>query len=373
MNRINNPQSLKIEDCFEKNDDIRFLIVANKFQVGFSEKMLHTMFLDKALQDRNAVQTISRLNRIYPGKKKDTLAVDFTNSYDKIIKAFRKYQHNVESHKEANPDDLYKIKDELIKRGIFTLEDVDDCVRFFNSEDNADVRLLSVLLTKVKGILEVKCDADKRREFRTLLARYVSLFSFIKALFRLRFKDRVLIDFNIFATLLYKKLDPTMSAEELEEEIKKVKLKSFDISEIGETVHEPEDDDDDDNGGTGGGGSQGTSVTSVRPMATVEEVVIAINLRFQERVSPEGVTVVENYLQALQKEDNLKSTIKNNMAQDERQVYDLVIKNIMDKLYTDYIINHSPEHYNELTKDNIQGFINQSAYRMLRENLRTSA
>ena len=108
-------------------------------------------------------------------------------------------------------------------------------------------------------------------------------------------------------------------------------------------------------------------------MATVEEVVIAINLRFKERVSPDGVAVVGNYLQTLQKEDNLKSTIKNSMAQDKRQVYDLVIKGIMDKLYSDYIINHSPEHYSELTKDNIQGFINQSAYRMLRENLRTPA
>ena len=334
------------------------------------------MFLDKALQGRNAVQTISRLNRIYPGKKIDTLTVDFTNSYDKIIKAFKKYQNNVESHKEANPDDLYKIKDELIKRGIFTLEDVEDCVSFFNSEDNDDVRLLSVLLTKVKLVLETKADADKRREFRTLLARYISLFSFIKTLFRLRLNDRGLIDFNIFATLLYKKLDPTMSAEELEAEIKKVKLKSFDIAEIGETVNEHggTGEDDDDNKGRGnGGGQQGGNVTSVRPMATVEEVVIAINLRFKERVSADGVVVVENYLQALQQEDNLKSTIRNNMAQDEKQVYDLVIKNIMDKLYTDYIINHSPEHYSELTKDNIQGYINHSAYRMLRENLRTSA
>lgn len=320
MNKLNNPKSLKIEDCFSESADIRFLIVANKFQVGFSEKMLHTMFLDKALQDRNAVQTISRLNRIYPGKKKDTLTVDFTNSYDKIIKAFRKYQNNVESHKEANPDDLYKIKDELVKRGIFTLEDVEDCVRYFNSEDVSDVRLLSVLLSKVKGTLEAKADADKKREFRTLLARYVSLFGFIKSLFRLRFKDRVLIDFNIFATLLYKKLDPAMSTEELEAEIEKVKLKSFDISEIGETVHEPDaDDDDDDNGGqTGGRSGQGGSITSVRPMATVEEVVIAINLRFRENVSPEGAAVVENYLQTLQREDSLKSTIKNNIAQDEK-------------------------------------------------------
>ena len=373
MNRPNNPQNVKIEECFEKGDDIRFLVVANKFQVGFSEKMLHTMFLDKALQGRNAVQTISRLNRIYPGKKFDTLTVDFTNSYDNIIKAFKKYQNKVESHKEANPDDLYKIKDELLKRGIFTMEDVEDCVRLFNSENASDIAPLSALLTKVKGILQNKTDVDKQREFRTLLARYVSLFGFIKALFRLRFKDKVLIDFNIFATLLYKKLDPTMSSEDLEKEIEKVKLKTFDIEKISDEVREPDDDDDDDSGEDTGGGQRGGNITSVRPMATVEEVVIAINLRFKERVSPEGVTVVENYLQALQKENDLKTTIKNNLSQDERQVYDLVIKGIMDKLYTDFIINHSPEHYSELTQENIQGFINMSAYKMLREIMKSAA
>ncbi|MEI6815529.1 MAG: DEAD/DEAH box helicase family protein [Bacteroidota bacterium] len=371
MNKPNNPQSLKIEDCFEKTDDIRFLIVANKFQVGFSEKMLHTMFLDKAIQDRNAVQTISRLNRIYPGKKFDTLTVDFTNSYDKIIKAFRKYQHNVESHREADPDDLYKIKDELLKRGIFTLEDVEECVQFFKSENNSNVVLISALLTKIKGILEAKCDMDKRREFRTLLSRYVSLFAFIKTLFRLRLQDNALIDFNIFATLLFRKLDPAMSSEDLEREIENVKLKSFDIEKITEGIQAQEGNDDD--GEESAGGGQSGSVTGVRPLATVEEVVTIINLKFKERVSPEGVTIVENYLQALQKDDALRTTIKNNLTQDEKQVYELVIKGIMDKLYTDYIINHSPQHYGELTQEAIQGFINQSAYNMMREIMKSAA
>ncbi|MGH2643584.1 MAG: hypothetical protein ACRDE2_06530, partial [Chitinophagaceae bacterium] len=309
-------------------------------------------------------------NRIYPGKKFDTLTVDFTNSYDKIIKAFRKYQSNVESHQEANPDDLYKIKDELLKRGIFTMEDVEECVRLFNSDNAADVVPLSVLLTKIKGILQAKAGSVKQREFRTLLARYVSLFGFIKALFRLRFKDKALINFNIFATLLYKKLDPTMSAEDLEKEIEKVKLKTSDIEKISDEVHEPEDDEE---GGKSGGGKSGGNITSVKTMSTVEEVVIAINLRFKERVSLKGVAVVKNYLQALQKNNDLKTTIKNNLTQDERQVYDLVIKSIMDKLYTDYIINHSPQHFGELTKENIQGFINQCAYKMMREILTTAA
>ena len=370
MNRPNNPKSVKIEDCFIGYDQIRFLIVANKFQVGFDEKMLHTMFLDKALQDRNAVQTISRLNRIYPGKKFDTLTVDFTNSYDNIIKAFRKYQSHVESHKEANPDDLFKIKDELLKRGIFTLEDVEDFTRLFNSENAQDNAPLSALLTKTKGILEAKCDLEKRLEFRTLLARYISLFAFIKSLFRLRVKDKILVDFNIFASLLYKKLDPTMSAEDLEKEIARVKLKSFDIEKIGEGIQEPKGGDGEDGGNRGG--SQRGSITNVRPMATVQEIVIAINLQFKTRVSPESVTVVENYLQALQNEDELKTTIKNNLSQDEKQVYDLVIKGIMDKLYMDYIINNSPQNYSELTQENIQGFINQSAYKMLREIMRAA-
>jgi hypothetical protein len=152
-----------------------------------------------------------------------------------------------------------------------------------------------------------------------------------------------------------------MSAEDLEAEIAKVKLKTFDIEEIADPVQEPEGEDDE--GGNRDGRQTGGNVTNVRTMATVEEVVIATNLRFKERVSPEGVTVVENYLQILQKVDDkqvsdLRATIKNNLPQDERQVYDLVIKDIMDKLYTDYIINHSPQNYNELTQENVQGFIN---------------
>ncbi len=100
---------------------------------------------------------------------------------------------------------------------------------------------------------------------------------------------------------------------------------------------------------------------------------MAINLRFKSRVSSEGVTVVENYLNALQKEDELKITIKNNLSQDEKQVYVLVIKGIMDKLYMDYIINNSPANYTELTQENIQGFIKQSAYKMLREIMKPLA
>src|SRR5699024_8514306 len=72
------------------SDDFNMLIVAEKYQTGFDEPLLHTMFVDKPLQGVKAVQTLSRLNRIYPGKE-DTFILDFVNSKEDIEKAFKPY------------------------------------------------------------------------------------------------------------------------------------------------------------------------------------------------------------------------------------------------------------------------------------------
>ena len=127
------------------------------------------------------------------------------------------------------------------------------------------------MLTKIKGILQAKADHDKQREFRTLLARYVSLFGYIRTLFRLRFKDKILIDFNVFATLLYKKLDPAMSSEDLEAEIEKVKLKTFDIEKSSDEVRETEGSYNDEEGGSSGGQRDG-NITSVRSLSTMHAI-----------------------------------------------------------------------------------------------------
>ena len=80
----------QIEDRFE-GDDYRLMVVANKFQTGFDQPLLAGMFLDKPVVDRNAVQTVSRLNRCHEGKK-DVVVVDFTNNAKAILKAFAKYR-----------------------------------------------------------------------------------------------------------------------------------------------------------------------------------------------------------------------------------------------------------------------------------------
>lgn len=90
-----------IEDRFEE-ESYRLMIVASKFQTGFDQPLLAGMFLDKAVADRNAVQTISRLNRCHPDKDK-VVVVDFTNNAKAILKAFNRYRHG-SPHEPDEPD-----------------------------------------------------------------------------------------------------------------------------------------------------------------------------------------------------------------------------------------------------------------------------
>lgn len=364
LNRSNNPLNRKIEDAFHDNDKIRFLIVANKYQVGFSESLLHTMFLDKPVSDRNAVQTISRLNRIHPGKN-DTLTVDFTNSYDEIIKAFKKYQKNVTSGKDVDPQDLFKLKEELLKRGVFTKEDIDEVNNLFESKKISDAAALSGKLSILKKIYTDKLDKDKKREFRTLLSRYIGLFNYIRALFTIPHKE--LYDFQIFASLFYNKIDPVMNSEELEKEIQNVKLKAYAVNKLSENINVVSTGDGEPYEPRGEG-----SIVNVKPLATVEEVVSAINLRFRTKVSEEGIQIIDSYIEAVTTNERIRNTIKNSINQDDRQLYDLVVKSMMTDYYSKHIINNAPHLYSRLTTDEIQNYINYTTYRMMKESLRTS-
>ncbi len=353
-------QERKLEDAFEKDGTNRFLIVANKYQTGFDEPLLHTMFLDKSLSDpKNIVQTLSRLNRTAPGKE-DTLTVDFTNSYDNIIAAFKKYQKHVTSHKEAKPEDLYELKNELLKKGVFTAADVEECLALFRSEKGEDAVALVANLIFIKKTVEGRLDAEERRVFRTLLSRYVSLFRYIRTLFRI--PQGELHELYLFARLLYRYLDTTMTAAELEEEMRHVKLKRYDIAEVDVTT--AKEDEDDGEGGEGGG--NGGNVTSVSRMATVAEVVEIINLRFQEKVSPEGAEVIEGYAESMALNEELAADIRGNADKNAAELYEKIIKDKLVKYYTDYIIKHNPLKYTELTDERVLSLVSKATYQMLR-------
>ena len=101
-----------------KYPENRILIVNNKFQTGFDEPMLHTMFVDKKLSGLQGVQTLSRLNRTMSGKT-DTFVLDFVNDPDDIRKSFQPYYQGTILTEETDPNHLYTVQQEIEKHNLY--------------------------------------------------------------------------------------------------------------------------------------------------------------------------------------------------------------------------------------------------------------
>jgi len=104
--------------------DYRVLLVAEKYQTGFDQPLLHTMYVDRRLAGLQAVQTLSRLNRTHP-LKEDTFILDFVNDRSEIQEAFAQYYEGAEMGEEVDPARMYDIKAELDFSGIYLTEEVD--------------------------------------------------------------------------------------------------------------------------------------------------------------------------------------------------------------------------------------------------------
>jgi type I restriction enzyme R subunit len=169
-----------IEDRFE-GDDYRLMVVANKFQTGFDQPLLAGMFLDKPVVDRNAVQTVSRLNRSHEGKK-DVVVVDFTNNAKAILKAFTKYRKGTPFEPEEPDKELCpKLYAEILAAGIFTQKDVADFVKLAATGTDAQVQFfVNALRTRFQAKL---ADLEDRKAFVYLLARFVKSFHFLTCFF----------------------------------------------------------------------------------------------------------------------------------------------------------------------------------------------
>ena len=119
---INGFPSKDIEDNMER-DPYRILVVAEKFQTGYDQPLLHTMYVDRILTDVKAVQTLSRLNRCHP-KKRDTFVLDFANDADSIRESFQRFYKTTILSKETDPNKLNDLILEIEAANIYTETDI---------------------------------------------------------------------------------------------------------------------------------------------------------------------------------------------------------------------------------------------------------
>ena len=167
------PESRTAEKFQE--DPYRILICADKFQTGYDEPLLHTMYVDKHLSGIKAVQTLSRLNRFHP-KKSDTFVLDFLNSTDIIQESFADYYRTTILSDETDPDKLHDLKAGLDQAQVYSQDEVDDLVqRYLNGEDRSSFEpTLAVCAERYVELTE-----DDQVKFKGSAKSFTRLYSFL--------------------------------------------------------------------------------------------------------------------------------------------------------------------------------------------------
>lgn len=181
-----------------KRDEYRFLVVANKFQTGFDQPLLHTMYVDKKLADVHAVQTLSRLNRVYPGKD-ETMVLDFENEAEDIQKAFQPYYERTVLSEGTDPNLLYDHQRRLLDAGLFSEDELDAFAAVY-FDPRADQSQVYGLLEPVRDRYTDELDEAAQADFKSQLNDYVRFYSFLSHV--PRFTDADLEKLYHFARLL---------------------------------------------------------------------------------------------------------------------------------------------------------------------------
>ena len=209
--KMNDIKENELKDAFATSQ-YNVLIVAEKYQTGFDEPQLHTMFVDKKLRGVKAVQTLSRLNRTMQGKV-DTFVLDFKNTAEEIREAFQPFYEASTLDQSIDPNLLYDAKEKIRKYHLYNSNDVERVIALYQSaNDIQDEKLLGRLANSFQSIVgryDQLADSVKY-EFRTLLRGFREKYNYISQLVRLF--DKELLSEYIFINYLISLL-PTNSQE----------------------------------------------------------------------------------------------------------------------------------------------------------------
>jgi type I restriction enzyme R subunit len=196
---MNGIKSSAIPEEFAKS--YQLLVVAEKYQTGFDQPLLHTMYIDKKLNGITAVQTLSRLNRIHPDKE-DTFVLDFVNDAEDIQEAFRPYYEETTSV-PTDPNILYNLKQKLMTAHILHKEEMRKAVDGILQATTAGS---SALKANTDSAVERwnLLDEESKIEFKSLCRNYVAAYSFLAQI--VPFKDAELEELYYYTKMLERRL-----------------------------------------------------------------------------------------------------------------------------------------------------------------------
>ncbi len=225
---LNSFSSAAIPDEFKKANN-RFLIVANKYQTGFDQPLLHTMYVDKKLGGVGAVQTLSRLNRTTSGKN-DTFIMDFVNSTDEIKNSFEPYYETTILGEATDPNKLFDLQNALDNYHVYTNVQVQE----FSDKivQNIPVDQLHIILDAAANVFKTTLDEKSQEDFRSKCKSYVRLYVFLAQI--VPFTNPYLERLYIFLNHLQNKIQREQGEDLAQGVLDAIDLDSYRLQKQGE-------------------------------------------------------------------------------------------------------------------------------------------
>lgn len=311
------------------HDDFNVLIVAEKYQTGFDEPLLHTMFVDKKLNGVKAVQTLSRLNRICKGKT-DTFVLDFVNTADEIRDAFLPYYTETSLDEELNVDLIYKTQSQLRDYRLYNDDDIEKFVKInFKSgkQNSTDLGKMTSLLKPIVNRY-MNLNDDDRYKFLRTIRNFNKWYSYIIQITRMFDKD---LHKEYSFTSYLQKLLPRNKVADVDLE-GKLKLEFYKLEETfkGDITLNPSIED--------------TELVNVKNIDAgdkkeedelLENIIRKINERFEGKFTEGDRVIVETiYNKCLKDNAKLKKQAKNNDSEVfEKTIFPKVFDKVAQECY----------------------------------------
>lgn len=336
-------QESQLKETFH-GDDFNVLIVAEKYQTGFDEPLLHTMFVDKKLKGVKAVQTLSRLNRTSPGKN-DTFILDFVNTEEEIQESFQPFYEGTTLDKEIDVNLIYDTSGKLRKYHVYNQSDIDSVMKIYKAGNQQDATTLGKLSSAFKPIINRydELSEEQQREFRVTLRNFNKWYNYITQLVRMF--DMELHEESVFTKYLISFIPNTPQEKVYLDD--KIKLEYFKIKVDfrGSIILEKNNQE------TGVLENIKTIDATPKPpeeRALLENIINRVNERFQGDITEADRVIVEQlYNKATTGTPKLKQYAENN---DEV----MFTKNIFPKEFSKIAMGSYKENknsYEKLLKD----------------------
>lgn len=316
------PPRVAIEDAF-KTPEYRILVVANKFQTGFDEPLLHTMFVDKKLAGVQAVQALSRLNRTKRGKN-DTLVLDFVNEAEEIQFAFQPYYQTTILKDETDPNRLYDLEREIQTFEVYSDKDVNEFAEIFYNKGEP-LEKLQPVLDRVVVIWGYKSE-NEREDFRSALQRFIRLYGFVSQI--ITFEDVDLEKLYVFSKALNRKLPHR--EQKLPYEIREaVDLDSFRLQETytGTITLEPEN-------GVVSGYSNGAMFTTEDEKDLLSNIIKTLNDTYGLNLTEDDKVDIQNIKVKLEENEELQAVMTADNPQD---VVQYKFNQVVDQILLEFV------------------------------------